>query len=151
MPVGYNKPAHSPSNVGSISATSTTGSTFHFTPPQGRAGVKHSVQSSCRRTLPSSPHHKNAGRTRLPAVKQDGYTRNVPLLRNGTQYHHGLTTTTGSKSNPTQHQTVPPTAKLSPMYGGVGAQEVVTGRAGGQGGPSEAYRTQMLMGRKQAF
>ena len=135
-------------------------SSSYFTPPHGRTGVKYAVvppsgsspsdgRGSCTPT-PSSLHHKNRPAGGLPPVVS---ARNVSpsLSARGVSLHrHSPTALKSSKA--VQYRFVSPAAPRPTSHCGVGGEVGgLTGNRGGGGPQSEASRTQLLVGRKQAF
>ena len=141
---------------GSPIATNTS----YFTPPQDKSGVKYSVPYPSSPEQ-SSPQH-NGVSTILPSVlspnnkhSQNISTSSSKYSRNNGHVHHSQTS---PKSNPILRCFVSPASRLSSSHYGssIGGVQSVTGRgtggiSGGGYGKTETSRTQLQMGRKQAF
>ena len=160
--------------AGTPSSPSGSSSSSYFTPPQGRTGVKYSVPMSGN-SSPDTPlgnrtsspllHRKNGGLgCCLPSVVS---ARNVsPSSGHGGSRGpslHRVSPTTAKSSKSVMRRfvsPVPPPRGPTSHYGGyngggsgvVGTTvQDVTGTRGGERLQPEASRTQLLVGRKQAF
>jgi serine/threonine protein kinase len=167
-------PSHRASGSGVANTTSSpSGASSFFTPPQGRTGIKYSVPpspdahggGSCASSSTSpSPLLQKSGT--LPPVFSRGGDRSTQhfypsQLTRGSektsyQTRHKQSLTSSKTSKPGLRRLLSPSSRPTSQYGGggggVGTVEGVTGGRGGPGyGQPEAARTQLLVGRKQAF
>ncbi|CAI8009650.1 Serine/threonine-protein kinase pim-3 [Geodia barretti] len=160
--------------AGTPSSPSGSSSSSYFTPPQGRTGVKYSVPMSGN----SSPDTPLGNRTSSPLLhrKNGGLGCCLPSVVSARNV--SPSSGHGGSRGPSLHRVSPTTAKssksvmrrfVSPVppprgptshcggYSGGGSGVVgttvqdVTGTRGGERLQPEASRTQLLVGRKQAF
>ena len=145
LPQDYQTPNRTDWNT----TITTSSSPSHFTPPQGRAGVKYSVS-----TMPSNSTKspKQYGGTKYshnasvspPSNGKSAQSGCLPRLMNGKQSHGGSSQT---KSHSLLRRFALPTSRSTSLHSGVAVQGS-TGRGVGHQGLPDTARTQLLTSRK---
>lgn len=150
LPQDYQTPNRTDWNT-----TTITSSPSHFTPPQGRAGVKYSVSTVPSNTTKSpkqyggTKYSHNAGLSSVspPPNGKSAQSGCLPRLMNGKQSHSGSSQT---KSHSLLRRFALPTSRSTSLHSGVAVQGS-TGRGVGHQGLSDTARNQLLTSRKHVI
>lgn len=151
LPQDYQTPNRTDWNT----TITTSSSPSHFTPPQGRVGVKYSVSTVPSNTTKSpkqyggTKYSHNAGLSSVspPSNGKSAQSGCLPRLMNGKQSHGGSSQT---KSHSLLRRFALPTSRSTSLHSGVAVQGS-TGRGVGHQGLPDTARTQLLTSRKHVI